>query len=198
MTVHDGSEPGSPRTFVPVPPSQRPRRTRRTARILVIDDRDRLLLFRDTDPGLPGSRWWITPGGGIDPGETDIEAAVREIKEETGLRVTPDALVGPVLRRMVVHGYTDVVIEQEDVFYACWVSAFEVSDAGHTEEERLTMTAHRWWSRGDLAATDEEIWPAVVLEVWAEADVRRQVAASGEPAPPPLDGGLVEESTVPA
>lgn len=189
---------GSARTLVPVPPAERPRRTRRTVRLLVVDGEDRLLLFRDTDPGLPGSRWWITPGGGVDPGESDVAAGVRELHEETGLRVGADELLGPVLVRRVVHGYTDVLIDQEDVFYACWVPSFEVSDAGHTPEERVTMTAHRWWRREELAATSEEIWPEVVLDIWAEADVRRHRTAAGEPAEPPLDGGEVEESTVPA
>lgn len=192
------SDPHSVRTLVPVPPAERPRRTRRTVRVLVVDDRERLLLFRDTDPGLPGRHWWMTPGGGIDPGETELDAAVRELEEEAGLRLAEDELLGPVLQRRVVHGYTDVVVDQEDVFYACWVPAFEVSDAGHTAEERITMTAHRWWSREELAHTAEEVWPAAVLDLWADAEARRREAAAGRPARAPLDGGSVEESTVPA
>ncbi|MEP9381962.1 NUDIX hydrolase [Nocardioides cheoyonin] len=192
------ADPTSVRTFVPVPPEERPRRTRRTARVLVVDDRDRILLFADSDPGMPGRHWWMTPGGGIDPGESDLEAAVREVGEETGLELEPGALLGPIMARQVVHGYTDVVIDQEDVFFACWVPAFEVSDAGHTEEEKLTLAQHRWWSRDELLRTDEEIWPAALPQMWADADVRRRAAAAGEPAAPPADGGRVEESTVPA
>jgi len=187
------SEEDSPRTFVPVAPEERPRRTRSTVRVLLIDDRDRILLFADSDPGIPGARWWITPGGGIDPGESERIAAVRELEEETGLLVTEADLFGPTMRRTVVHGYSDVVIDQDDVFYACWVPAFEVSTAGHTEEELLTMAGHRWWTREELAATDEEIWPAVLLDLWKDADVRRDAAAAD-----PVDGGWVEESSVPA
>ena len=122
------------------PPEERPRRTRRTVRLLVVDEADRLLLFRDSDPGLPGSSWWITPGGGIDPGETELDAAVRELAEETGLTVVGEDFVGPVMVREVVHGYTDVVVDQHDTFYACWVPAFEVSYDGFTAEEHRRFT----------------------------------------------------------
>ena len=42
---------------------------------------------------MPPNSHWITPGGGVEPGETPAEAAVREVYEETGLRIAlpPDA-----------------------------------------------------------------------------------------------------------
>lgn len=191
-------EPEPVHTFVVVPPAERPRRRRRTARVLLVDDLGRVLLFIDSDPGIPGRHWWITPGGGIEPGESDLAAAVREIGEETGALLEQGQLLGPVLVRRVVHGYTDVVIDQEDVFYACWVPAFEVSDAGHTEQERITMVAHRWWTREELADTDDDVWPANLLELWTEADQRRAEGRSGQPPRPAVNGGNAEESTVPA
>ncbi|MFT4082580.1 MAG: NUDIX domain-containing protein [Nocardioides sp.] len=197
LRAAQAADPTSVRTFVPVAPADRPRRRRRTARVVLVDDRDRTLLFADSDPGILGSRWWMTPGGGIDPGESDRAGAARELAEETGLVVAPSGLLGPIMVRTVLHGYTDVVIEQEDVFYACWTPAFEVSDAGHTEEEKLTLAEHRWWSRVELAGTVEEIWPATLAALWAEADVRRAAALAGDPLAPPLDGGIVEESSVP-
>lgn len=40
------------------------------------------------------SRQWALPGGRRDPGETLVQAALREMDEEIGLRLTPDALIG--------------------------------------------------------------------------------------------------------
>lgn len=54
-------------------------------RLVVIDGNNRVLLVRHTY--MPG---WHCPGGGVDPGETAREAALRETREETGLFV-PDA-----------------------------------------------------------------------------------------------------------
>lgn len=90
---------------------------RRTARLLVVDQDDRLLLFADSDPAVPGSRMWITPGGAIEPGESERDAAVRKLREETGHLATPADLDGPVPRRRVTHGFSNKVVHQHDVFY---------------------------------------------------------------------------------
>ena len=60
--------------------------------VLVSTD-GRVLLFRGGDPGRPErGTWWVTPGGGTDPGESTAEAARRELLEETGLDVATEAL----------------------------------------------------------------------------------------------------------
>lgn len=71
---------------------------RRAVRVVVLDAEHRVLLLRWRDPGDPLHVVWEPPGGGIDPGETEEAAAVREVAEETGLAVT----VTPG-RRVVVH-----------------------------------------------------------------------------------------------
>lgn len=176
------------RTFGPPDdPAQRRQVTRATVRVLLIDPDDRVFLFQDSDPGT-GGRWWILPGGGIDPGESELDAVVREIAEETGFAVARGDVLGPLARRHVRHGYTDQIVEQDDAFYALRVPAFDIDTAGHTDEEQVTLQQHRWWSRADISASDEEIWPALLVGIWALLD---------EPARWPVALPTVEESSVP-
>ncbi len=63
---------------------------------LTYDDAGRLLLIRRGNE--PGRGLWSIPGGRIEPGETDAEALVREMAEETGLVVEPGPLIGEVRR----------------------------------------------------------------------------------------------------
>ena len=63
---------------------------------LVYDDRRRLLLIRRGRP--PGVGLWSIPGGRVEPGETDEQAVIRELAEETGLTVEVGPLIGTVER----------------------------------------------------------------------------------------------------
>jgi 8-oxo-dGTP diphosphatase len=63
---------------------------------LAYDADGRLLLIRRRND--PGRGLWSVPGGRVEPGESDAEAVVREMAEETGLVVEPGALIGTVRR----------------------------------------------------------------------------------------------------
>lgn len=154
---------------VPADPAQRRLRVRSTVRVLVLDDRDRVLLLKDSDPGT-GDTWWTTPGGGIDPGESEVDAVVRELAEETGLKIAPDAILGPLARRHVWHGYSDQIVDQNDAFYAVRVPAFEVDTSGHTDDELVTLKGDRWWTAAELATATEVIWPVILTELWGLVD----------------------------
>lgn len=176
-----------PRTIGPVvAPGERARIVRRAVRVLLIDPDERVLLFQDSDPNI-GARWWILPGGGIDTGESELDAVVRETAEETGFVLDRDDVRGPLVRRRVVHGFSDVIIDQDEAFYAARTPAFDVSVDGHTELEQQTLQQHRWWSRTEVDNATEEIWPVRLPELW---DLL--VA----PQNWPVELGVVEESSV--
>jgi 8-oxo-dGTP diphosphatase len=61
---------------------------------VVHDARRRLLLIRRGH--APSAGLWSVPGGRMEPGETEAQAVVREVAEETGLRVRPDRVLGRV------------------------------------------------------------------------------------------------------
>jgi 8-oxo-dGTP pyrophosphatase MutT (NUDIX family) len=173
----------------PGPPA-RPTKRRRTARILLLDPDGRVLLFEDSDPGLPGPpTFWITPGGALDLGETVEQAAIRELAEETGLVLDPARLRGPIAHRTVVHGYSDQVIEQDETYLVVMVPSFVVDVTGHTVEEQTTFVGHRWWTREEILATDARVWPTSLADLLAAVD---------QPQSWPVEIDDVEESTVPA
>lgn len=165
---------------------ERPRHRRRGTRV-VVTDLVSVLLLADTDPGVPGSRWWVTPGGGIDAGEDDRAAALRELAEETGLVIEATRLIGPVAEREVVHGYSDRILTQQESFFVVIVAErFEPSPAGLTASELERLDGWAWHRIDALDGLDEPVWPAVIPQLleWAGG-------------PSVLHLGSVEESTVP-
>lgn len=187
----DHHAPGPFRTRGPaVDPAARRTKSRRAVRVLLRAPAA-LLLFHDTDPGLPGAHWWTTPGGGVDGDESDLEAAVREIAEETGLDVDASRFRGPLARRVVRHGYSDQITIQTETFFHLDVPApFEISTAGHTLGEQESLVGYRWWPVDEIATTSEILWPANLAYLMTLPDVL--AATSG-----PVELPAVEESTVP-
>ena len=171
--------------MVAVPPPQRRVRRRQAARVVVRAE-GRVLLASDCDPGIPGSQWWVTPGGGLDIGESFAQAAARELAEETGLLVDPGDFFGPVARRVVHHGYSDqVLVQREDFFVLDLPARYEPDTAGFTAEEKVTMAAgFGWFTVADLVG--KIVWPVELPRLIAAT------TASGL-----IDFGHVEESTVP-
>jgi len=137
---------------------------RATSRVLLFDRDDRLLLFLTIAPDTSGVARWLTPGGGVDPGESHHEAAVRELQEETGL-VIPE-LGEPVWAHDFVVQWNAADHDTGHAeFYTATVDAFEPSDALWTDEERVDVLAHKWWSLDELETTTEPYEPAELVEL---------------------------------
>ncbi|MFG1720569.1 NUDIX hydrolase [Micromonospora chalcea] len=132
---------------------------RRAARVLLVDASDRVLLFEGSDPARPGHRYWFTPGGGLDAGESPADGAARELAEETGLRLAPAELGAPVWSETVEFPFDGVWYRQEQQFYLVRVAGWEVDTTGFNEVERASVHGHRWWTVTDLAASAERYYP---------------------------------------
>jgi len=139
---------------------------RRSARVLLVDEWDRILLFRSRVP--PDGHAWYTPGGGIDPGESLPVAAARELREETGLVVAPEALGAPVA---YTSGFADLGWAsgwfRDDLFYHR-TAGHVVDTSGFQELEAGSIVGHRWWTVAELARATEPVYPLGLAELLAD------------------------------
>ncbi|GEA80543.1 NUDIX hydrolase [Cellulomonas uda] len=136
--------------------------SRTAARVILLDEHDRVLLIRGHDADQPERSWWFTVGGGIDAGESAREAAVREVREETGIVLADDALVGPVLTRSAIFDFFFEHCRQDEEIFLARVpaSSFVAEDrSGWTALEQDVIDELRWWSLADLAAVEIEVFP---------------------------------------
>lgn len=140
-------------------------RERNAARVVLVAD-GRVLLQHGFDPGRSeAGTWWITPGGGVNEGESVEDAAVREVLEETGLHLSP-AQLGPVMATRVAYfDFDGRRFRQSESFFAVHVETFTPEHHGWDEVEQRALLDHRWWSVAELRATDETVYPSELADV---------------------------------
>ncbi len=168
------------------PEPGKPEPLRRTAaRVVLVDDEARVLLLSGTDPQV-GSRWWITPGGGAESGEPLAQTAIRELAEETGMRLQTDQLVGPIWRRVARFHFTGLDYEQTEFYFAAAAGSSllaPVDTSGHTNDERFTLTGHRWWAADALRSTDEDVYPRELAVRLPDVMTALHTGTAPEPVP---------------
>ena len=148
---------------------------RTSARVVLLDDDGAVLLFCGSDPAITTTtapRWWFTVGGEAHPGERLVDAAVREIAEETGLCVDPAAMVGPLWRRESVIDFNGTVVQSQEFYFVHRTRRFEPVATGRTELELRYIHGHRWCDAAtidELAAGGQTVYPLQLGELLAEA-----------------------------
>ncbi|MGJ5756377.1 NUDIX domain-containing protein [Streptomyces puniciscabiei] len=138
-----------------------------TSRVLLVDDDDRLLLLCGRDPRRPGARWWFTVGGAVEEGENYLQAAVREVWEETALSLSTGRLSPVVWTRQAIFGVDGRVFDQYEEYRLARVTPDEARAINiRTEEARY---GHHWWSTAELAITAETVRPKRMADLLPDA-----------------------------
>ncbi|WP_399103205.1 GNAT family N-acetyltransferase [Streptomyces sp. 11x1] len=171
-------------------PSEPPRRSRRAARIAVLDPEGAVFLFRCVDDET--GPHWALPGGGLEEGESPREGALRELREETGWT---DMEPGAFLCSWE-HDFTRAGIpvrQYDDIYVARGPRREPAGGLLTTTRAEEGILAWRWWTPADLAdPAAEPVWPPELPRLLAElgtaADAGDPDAGDRPPAPADVSG----------
>ncbi|EDY44285.1 NUDIX hydrolase [Streptomyces sp. SPB074] len=165
----------------PRPPDAAPGATpplRRVARVVLLDPDDRILLIHGHEPADAADAWWFTPGGGLEGSETREQAALRELREETGIT---EVTLGPLLwRRACSFSFAGRRWAQDEWYYLARTTQTATVAEELTELELSSVDGTRWWTCAELEATSETVYPTRL------APLLRRLLREGPPPVPEI------------
>jgi 8-oxo-dGTP diphosphatase len=139
---------------------------------MLFEEAGDVLLIRFVVPREDGEFvFWALPGGEIEAGETEIEAAAREVREELGLEL---AVTGPVYCDRNQFPHRGEMQDNTDFLFRAKCRREEPQLMGVTADEREIMREIRWWSEKEIASSQERIFPENLAERMREQSGRSE------------------------
>lgn len=143
-------------------------KVRKSSRAIVLNKKNEIFLFQYMFDYLEDSKAiWITPGGGLEEGESFEDALKRELFEELGVQIKekcPEVYYRNPIYAMKngekvqsVEKFFLVMLEDEEFSSECW-----------TESEKKRMLAGKWWSTEEIERSEEEFFSKDVLWILYE------------------------------
>jgi len=132
------------------------------------DQEPELLMVRGHDYDDPERSWWFTVGGGIDAGESARQAALREVREETGIILAEADLIGPVITRDAIFDFKNETCRQLEEFYAAIVpqqADHNASNAAWTDQEHELLDELAWLTPRQLKAQSLAYYPPELPDI---------------------------------
>src|SRR3954465_1363983 len=132
--------------------------TRECVRALILTPEHSVLLAHLV---LPDRHFWITPGGGIEPGETHHQALAREPQEELGPHAAPLAIGPHIWNRDGAYEWRGQTRAEHEYFYLVRAGEFVSDSSGNpVPGERELIAEFRWWPARELPPVSRLFAPA--------------------------------------
>lgn len=138
---------------------------RDTARVILVNSDKKILLLKYT---YPNEIFWLTPGGKIEGNETLLEAAKRELYEESGI------LNAEFIEPYTFYSEETYLIDNEKVFFKehiffAYIHNTEISLLNLNLNERNIISEARWWNIQEFIDSKENFYPKDLLPLIKKA-----------------------------